>query len=54
FTETIISWCINPWIISVKIRMAILRIIHDYISDIMAFYYPSMFNNLSNLCFSDQ
>ena len=26
----------------------------DYISDIMAFYYPSMFNNLSNLCFPDQ
>ena len=26
----------------------------DYISDIMAFYYPFMFNNLSNLCFPDQ
>jgi hypothetical protein len=26
----------------------------DYISDIMEFYYPSMFNNLSNLCFPDQ
>ena len=26
----------------------------DCISDIMAFYYSSMFNNLSNLCFSDQ
>ncbi|CAI2199894.1 19406_t:CDS:2, partial [Funneliformis geosporum] len=26
----------------------------DYISDIIAFYYPSIFNNLSNLCFSDQ
>ena len=25
----------------------------DYISDIMAFYYPFMFNNLSNLCFSN-
>ena len=26
----------------------------DYLSDLMAFYYPSMYNNLSNLCFSDQ
>lgn len=26
----------------------------DYLSDIMAFYYPSMYNNLSNLCFPDQ
>ena len=26
----------------------------DYLSDIMAFYYLSMYNNLSNLCFPDQ
>ena len=26
----------------------------DYLSDLMAFYYPSMYNNLSNLCFPDQ
>ena len=26
----------------------------DYLSDIMAFYYLSIYNNLSNLCFPDQ